>query len=95
MSKQLACILMTLRHLGQDIVFVNVEKFSNYSGKVGVTYKTVEEESEVLNNKVNRDGTHVMLWIKQELAPIIADNPAFKKQAKKNIKISIIQPNLK
>ena len=66
-------------------------KFSNYSGKVGVTYKTVEEESEVLNNKVNRDGTHVMLWIKQRLAPIIADNPAFKKQAKKKQhKISII-----
>ena len=42
---------------------------------------SVSEEAELLEEKVYRAGSHVMLFYKQRIAVSAADNPAFNNQA--------------
>ena len=42
---------------------------------------SVSEEAQLLEEKVYRAGSHVMLFYKQRIAVSVADNPAFNNQA--------------
>ena len=51
------------------------------SGELGQTYGSVSEEAELLEQKVYRAGSHVILFYKQRIAVSVAENPAFMNQA--------------
>ena len=59
----------------------NPKPSSLSSGQLGQTYLSVSEEAELLEEKVYRAGSHVMLFYKQRIAVSVADNPAFNNQA--------------
>ena len=47
---------------------------------MGQTYGTVAEEAQLLEEKVQGAGSHVMLVYKQRIAVSVADNPVFNDQ---------------
>jgi len=50
------------------------------AGRLGQTYSSVSEEAQLLEEKVYRAGSHVMLFYKQRIAVSVADNSAFNNQ---------------